>query len=321
MSESTLGDGVTRERERTETGEAAEATDPNRAEPTRPDASEAGSGETDRTDRTERAVLAGQLEVLTEENRRLRAEYARARRTRYRRSALGLAALGTVCALAGTIFPDARTVLFALAGTGLFTGVLTYYLTPERFLAAAIGRDVYAALAGNEQALASELGLQETSIYVPREEGDPPAWLFVPHRSDYELPAADALNDLFVVTESERSRGVSLRPTGAPLHAEFDRALADDLASDPGRLADQLAEGLVEQFELLDSATTDVDPAGGRVSIAVAESAYGPLERFDHPVASFLGVGLAHGLDVPVTVETTPADGRADSLVTCRWSE
>ena len=300
-------------------------TDDTSAEPEPSEATDA-AGTTDATDsvsQADAAELASQLEVLTEENRRLRDEYARARRTRYRRSALGLAVLGTLAALAGVAFPDTRTVLFALAGTGLFAGVLTYYLTPERFLAAAIGRDVYASLADNEGDLVTELGLQETAVYVPRpREGSsaPPAWLFVPHRSDYEVPDDDALDELFVVSETERSRGVSFRPSAAPLHEEFNRALADDLATEPAALADQLTEGLVEQFELADSATTDIDPEGDRVSIGISGSAYGPLDRFDHPIESFLGVGFARGLTLPVTVETTPADDRADILVTCRWS-
>ena len=298
-------------------------TDDTSAEPEPSEATDA-AGTTDATDsvsQADAAELASQLEVLTEENRRLREEYARARRTRYRRSALGLAVLGTLAALAGVAFPDTRTVLFALAMTGLFAGVLTYYLTPERFLAAAIGRDVYASLADNEGDLVTELGLQETAVYVPCESAStPPAWLFVPHRSDYEVPDDDALEELFVVTETERSRGVSFRPSSAPLHEEFDRALADDLATEPAALADQLTEGLVEQFELADSATTDIDPEGDRVSIGISGSAYGPLDRFDHPIESFLGVGFARGLTLPVTVETTPADDRADILVTCRWS-
>jgi len=266
--------------------------------------------------------LAGELKVLAEENRRLRAEYARARRMRHRRSAFGLVALGILAALTGVMLPDARTVLFALAGTGLFTGVLTYYLTPERFLAAAIGRDIYTSLADNEAAVVTELGLQDTAVYVPSERSrPPPAWLFVPHRSDYEVPDDDALSALFVVTETERARGVSFHPSGAPLHEEFDRALADDLATEPAALADQLVDGLVEQFELAESASIDVDPEGDRVSIGVTGSAYGELDRFDHPIESFLGVGFARGRGVPVTVETTPADDRADTLVTCRWSD
>jgi hypothetical protein len=62
------------------------------------------------------------------------------------------------------------------------------------------------------------------------------------------------------------------------------------------------------------------DAAGDRVvvSFGVSNPTIGSLERFDHPVPSFLAVGLARGLDASVAVETTPAEGdRADYVVTC----
>ena len=71
------------------------------------------------------ADLAAQVELLAEENRRLRAEYARARQTTYRRTALGLFAVGALAVLGGVAFPHSSDVLFALGGTGLFAGVLT----------------------------------------------------------------------------------------------------------------------------------------------------------------------------------------------------
>lgn len=88
-------------------------------------------------------------ELLAEENRRLRAEYARTQQTRYRRTAYGLAALGVLAVLGGLLFPNARGVLFALGGTGLFGGLLTLYLTPGQFVAADVGERVYAAMAAN----------------------------------------------------------------------------------------------------------------------------------------------------------------------------
>jgi hypothetical protein len=264
-------------------------------------------------------ALAARLETLAEENRRLRSEHARLRRSRHRRTALGLVGLGLLCGLAALLVPGSRTVLFALAGTGLFAGLLTYYLAPERFLSAAVGRDVYAALAGNEAALAAELGLQDRRVYVPTDSVDPPAWLYVPQRDDYALPANEDFDSLFVVTEAERSRGVSLRPTGAPLHGEFERALADDPGGDIEVLADGFADALTDQFELVDRATPDVGPDGNRLSVAVTNSAYGSSERFDHPVASFLGVATACAVGRPVTVETSADGDRADAIVTCTW--
>jgi len=54
-------------------------------------------------------------------------------------------ALAAVGALA---VPSAQSILLALVGIGLFGGVLALSLTPERYIAADTGRNVYAALAG-----------------------------------------------------------------------------------------------------------------------------------------------------------------------------
>jgi len=52
-----------------------------------------GEADADETT-TSRAELRTQLELLTEENERLRASYAQAKQSQYRRSALGLAIVG-----------------------------------------------------------------------------------------------------------------------------------------------------------------------------------------------------------------------------------
>lgn len=269
--------------------------------------------------------LAAEVELLAEENERLRREYSRARRTRYRRTALALATVGLVAIAAGAAFPGSRTVLVAIGSTGVFGGLLTYYLTPERFLPAAVGERVFEASAQNWSAIAAELGLADDRVYVPVEgvsgPGRPVVRLYIPQHAEYELPDDESLSSTFVAVEHERARGVSMHPTGAPLFREFDRAFAGDLADTPGPLARQLADGIVEQFELARSATTDVDPEVGRLTIGIRDSAYGAIDRFDHPVASFVAVGTATALGTPVTVVTSTGDDRADFLVTCTWPE
>lgn len=264
------------------------------------------------TDRLERAEA--RAELLAEENRRLRARNARARRSKYRRTALGLVAIG-VCAVAGgALFPDSREILLALGATGLFGGLLTYYLTPGQFVAASVGERVYAAWAANGDSLAAELGLREDRVYVPDERADT-ARLYVPARAGFE-PPTEAEGPL--VLERDK-RGLLVAPTGATLFEEFRRALSGELANRPEPLAVQLADGLVEQFELADGVDPDVDAANGRVTAAITGSAFGAVDRFDHPIASFLAVGLAAGLDRPVTLEVEAGGERADWLVTCRF--
>lgn len=265
------------------------------------------------------ATLRAQVEVLEAENERLREEYAAARRTQYRNTALALGVVGVLAAVVGVLFPNARTVLFALGGTGIFVAILTYYLTPEQFLPASLGRSVYETLADNEAQVVSELGLGDERVYVPTEERTKTR-LFVPHHAEYEVPDSESLQDVFVVTDDERERGLALRPTGAALVDEFERALTGDFGSDAATVTEQVTDALVEQFEVVDSTETDIDSAAGRATVGVTGSAYGAVDRFDHPVASTVAVALAQGLGTAVQVETESGDdGSSDYLVTCYW--
>ncbi|WP_241175393.1 hypothetical protein [Natronolimnobius sp. AArcel1] len=259
--------------------------------------------------------FAAQVELLTEENERLREEYVRARRTQYRATAIGLAGIGLLAVLGGLLFPTAREVLIGLGATGLFGAVLTYYLTPTQFVAADVGERVYTATTANLADIVDELGLREDRIYVPGETE--PARLYVPQHADISVP--ESRSGPFVA--AEESRGLLLTASGTELFREFERGLTGTLASAPPVLAEQLTDALIQQFELARSAEIDTDPEHNRITVAITESAFGPVDRFDHPIGSFLAVGFASGLGQPVRLEVTPDSGRADWLVTCRWGD
>jgi hypothetical protein len=275
----------------------------------------ATEGETAAADgeQLDRADLEARLDLLTEENRRLRREYARVRTTQYRRTALGLAGLGLVAVVAGVLFPGSRSVLFVLGAIGLFGGLLTYYLTPERFIPATVGERVYAAFASTADGVITDLGLSATRVYVPANDE---TRLFVPQHDVFDLPDTDALADTFVATEHEDARGFATTPTGARLFEEFDRGRTGPLEDRLRPLADQLVDALVEQFELVDSVRVDIDSEAGRVSFGITGSNYGAVDRFDHPVASFFAVGMARGLDGPTTVSVTDGDDRSAYVIT-----
>ncbi|MCO8244756.1 hypothetical protein [Haladaptatus sp. AB643] len=263
---------------------------------------------------------AVRLELLAEENRHLRAEYRRARRANYRRTALGMVGVGALSGLDALLFPASRTVFVALAGTGLFAAVLTYFLTPEQFVSASVGERTYAAHAATGAELVETLGLTGTEIYLPTGETAGPdagVRLFVPHHHEYALPTPDDLSSPFVVTDDERERGMSMPSTGSELFVEFE-SMIDDTADRLPDLADQLADTLVEGFEMVEGATTDVEAEDGQVTVGIDGSRYGPVDRFDHPVASFIAVGLAREMDRPVLLDcTTSEDDRVDYLITC----
>lgn len=244
-----------------------------------------------------RPERTGQLEVLREENRRLRAEYRRATQTTYRRTATALLLTGLVALAGAAGLPSVREPLVVVGSIGAFGGILTWYLTPERVLAASVSDGLYDAHANTLSALLDELGLRDDRIYVAREDA---VRLFVPMHAAYTVP--DDLSQLFVVTEDESERGVALPPTGTMLYGEFDRAVAGgELGSTPSRV---LADGLVEQFELADAVETTVDREGGRATFELAGVAIDGLDRLDHPAVSFFGVGLARATDGPVTLDS-----------------
>lgn len=269
------------------------------------------------TGEPDRASLVAELETLRAEADRLRDSYVRARRNQYRRTALGFAVLGALATAGGVLFPTTRTVLFALGGTGLFAALLTWFVTPERFVAAGVGDAVYDSLATNHERLSRQLGLSDERVYVPTGEATTGVRLYVPQEAGTEIPEADSLESLFVVTAKESTRGVSLQPTGETLFGEFEAALSGPLATAPGDIFAQVREALVEQFEVVGGLEGDLDPAGGRLTLDVVDSSFGELPRFDHPVASTVAVALARGLDRPVRLELAGDDGEA--IATLRW--
>lgn len=262
--------------------------------------------------------LQARVELLAAENERLRDEYTRARQTQYRRSALALAGLGLLGIVGSILIVEQRRVLLALGATGLFGAALTYYLTPERFVPETVGERIHSAHTANQRALIDELGLQETRVYVPTPEHSNPARLFLPQRTDYEVP--DSLDHVLAIASEPRERGMAVVPTGAPLYEEFTATVTGDPATEPAALAAQLADAVVEQFELATAVGYDRDLEADRVVFPVTDPVYGDLTVPDHPIGSLLGTGFALGLDTPVTVRVRD-DDRVDARIVLAWSE
>jgi len=278
---------------------------------------EDAASETDLDD--DPAVLKARIQLLNEENERLRHEYARARQVQYRRTAMGLLIVGAIATIAALLFPAERTVLLALGGTGVFAGVLTYYLTPEQVVPASVGERIYSAVADNQSRITAGLGVQDDRVFVPFEtDGRTTARLFIPQHTTYELPDNDDLEGPFVVTPNEQQRGIALTPAGDPLVEELQGIVTGDLATQPALLANQVADAIVESFELADTISTEV--TDGQLTASVSGSTYGDLTRFDHPIASLFATTLAIQLSTAVECSTQPADDdRADFLITCHW--
>jgi hypothetical protein len=271
---------------------------------------------TDNSDtEADRSELVARIETLEAENERLRTAVEAAQRRQYRRTAVGLLVVGVLALGGAYAFPSLRTVLIALGGTGVFGAVLTYFLTPERFVAASVGEQIYGTLADNEAAIVDDLDLRGDPVVVPTEGDAAPARLYVSVTDSGGIPESGSLSEPFVAGDHP---GISLAPTGVPLYESIEDA-AGTLPESPGDIAATVGDALVEQFELVDGVQTDVEP--GRATLTVSGSAYGPIDRFDHPVASAFAATLAVELDESVTVEVDDGGERGDWLVTCRWGE
>lgn len=263
-------------------------------------------------------VLRARIAVLEAEVERLREEYTRARRSQYHRAAIAMAVLGGVALVGAALASEQRTVLLALGGTGLFGAVLTYYLTPEQFVPATVGERIHEAHITNLAALIDELGLQDERVYFPSPDGYTPARLFIPQRANFDLP--EDSETLLSIPDAPGGRGIVLEPTGGPLYEEFVESVPGEPADSPATLATQLADAVVETFELARSVEIEPDRDGNGVAAAVDTPVYGSLIDPDHPIVSVLATGLAVGLERPVRVTVHEADD-VDGIVVFRWSE
>jgi hypothetical protein len=205
--------------------------------------------------------------------------------------------------------PTGQVLITLGAGVG-FVSLLGYLLGPET----RTGRDseLFSRLSYNEAAIASELGLSSTHRYVPTGREDPPVRLFVPRTTDAPVPDGSALRGTFVGDPASGDfEGLALDPTGLAL-LELDAE--DELPTSPTQLVDYLSGELVDRYELAGEVRSNVDSVGGRATVTFVDPMYGPVTQFDHPLSSFVTVGLALGLGVPVTAETVD-EGR----VRYRW--
>lgn len=254
---------------------------------------------------TDPVTLRAQRDLLREENERLRTEFERLRQSQYRRVAAGLAGVGTVALLGAVVYPAIRQVLLVLAAIGGFGAVLTYYLTPGRFVSASVGREVYQTYAENLTAMRGELGLTDTRVYYPQPQPTV-SRLYIPQQEEYTLPAPEAAESTFIIGDDASTRGVMLTPTGVELYTEFRNTVTGEPAPEPGPLVTQVGEALVEAFEIADAVVTDTNSGAGRVTAEVTGDVFAGEYRTDTPVVSTLGVALADVTDRPVTVETAP---------------
>jgi len=262
------------------------------------------------------------VDALAAENHRIRAAYADAKSSQYRFTAVALVTVGVVALLAALAFPSVREVLLAVGGTGVVLGILSVYLAPSPDRPQTLDAALYGTLATNQRDLCDALESSDERVYVPVD--DRRVRLFVPRDGVGDGPTAanlpsDAALRETVVGGPDSPRGAAFDPTGASLVTELEASDGELVGVPPERAADRLVDALGGRFRLVQRADATVDAEAGEARITVDGNALAPIDGFDHPVASVLGVGLARALDRPVTV-AVESDDEGGAVVTCRWA-
>ena len=264
--------------------------------------------------------LRAERDLLEEENRRLRTQYAETLRSAYRRAAIGLAVVGVAAIGGAVVFASTREVFVVIGAIGLFGAILTHYLSPDTVVSALVGDQIYTALSENERAIVAELGLSGDPTYVPTGTATESIRLFVPQESGQTVPVEEIAASTFVIGAEDAERGVSFEPSASRLYREFVQATDAERASDLNADAQRLSEALTELFEIADAVEPSVDIEDGRATFEIQGSSIGEVEGFDAPTVSFLGVGLVSMLNQPIRlVHSESTSDSSSGTVTFRW--
>lgn len=206
-----------------------------------------------------------------------------------------------------------QAVFFALSGTGLFISVLILFITPEDAVSARLFEHVYRSYAQMGTQTIGDTQLN-TYTYVPQaaDGGYPGVRLSVAaHQDDTSLPLSE-INAI--------SHETSFSPVGELLFDDFRNQLRGDFASAPNEIAAQLSDALINDWKIAENVVWACEE-DGRCTFGIYDPVCEPITQFDHPLVSFLGVGLTKGLGIPVRVKPHDGDDYVDYVVSCTWEE
>ena len=270
-----------------------------------------------RTDTLNEDALRARVRRLETENAQLRDQYSTIQMARNTRMAVGFGVIGLFAGSLAFVFPSVREVLIVVSMTGLFAGLLTRFLDPNRHVALNVGRGIYTTIVQNEVDLVSQLSLSDARIYVATDDGPR---LFIPEVEDYNSTALDELSAGPLVVSDDASRsGLVFRPTGEALLDVVQDSSDDHFSSELSVIVETLSESVTDAIELTEHVESDVNAEDGRATFVARGVLYGDPTHFDHPLGSLFGSGLALALDTPVRVTVGEAKQGA-TLVTCQWT-
>lgn len=225
---------------------------------------------------------------------------------------LALFTVGAIGLGTAWFVPSERPLLVTIGTIALFSGFLTYSLDTDRLIRAEVARAIYEATDRNHTALVEAFNLSTERVYVPTSDS---VLLYVP--ADRDVPIPDLSDSSTPQFPGDSTSGLTLVPSGCSLFRIFQENLIGELSEDPQTLAEQIAEGLTDTFEIAWKVQLDLEPESGQLDVTVIKSIYPP--SFDTPPASFIAVALASSLQTIVVMEfETEASG--SYRIRCHWN-
>lgn len=238
----------------------------------------------------------------------------------YRGGAVLLLVVTVVSGGGATFYPSASEVLTALAGIGAFGAVLCMVLSSGFRHPVEVSRSLYGATVADRAAIVNHFAATGHRAYVPTSERPVDARFYVGGTMDQPVPPVEELDS--VVVDADRHRALSLVPTGRGLARGFEPSVTD-LPDEDRAVVQALLEGVTDYYELAES--TGLERIAGldgaerkRVTVRVRGETVGHAGELDHPVQSFIGVGLAVATGTPVESESTVKEGA--TYLTFEWS-
>jgi hypothetical protein len=162
--------------------------------------------------------------------------------------------------------------------------------------------------------LKDELGLQPITVYVPR---GTQTRGFIPREHDFEIP--ENISHVFP-GDTSGSGGLTFTPSGQELTREVDEIRTAQDPSTALGAVEQIANSLVEHFEVADEIVVKKSKRVRKVEITVSGSTFGPLTRLDHPIVSALACAAAQSANAPVVIDSVD-DTRLALLVDSERAE
>jgi len=268
------------------------------------------------------AALDRKVRILTERTNELHADSLRARDAQHRSLATALAGTGISVIFLGILLgahdtPGSvpSTTVTVVGGIGLFIGIFLYYVTPEHFVTAAVVTAVCQTLDAVSRPL-SEGVTTPVYTYASGSGAETEVHLEL-SQTTVSTDGGETMEEHFDKnTNTPESPLNQVVPTGLPLYREVGPSPPYSEGSTRERSL-RLAETLNSPLGLVGSVEAVWEP--DQLSVRIADSTCGPIDRFDHPVPSLLACGLAMETQSKVVVETERLDtADFDWQVTCR---